>query len=193
MAKKLSKRKALDAKTKTPPDMETIINILIKLGDEHWKEDADKDRTTAIMGATFVEYGLQVAITRRMPSDADDPEFKYLFGTDTEFAPLSDFSSKIKMARALGIISKDEKSQIDCIRSIRNAFAHTMSPISFQTGEIASFFEDLKILEDSVAFKDVVDAFSQKYSLLGMTPGTKANRMLYAQAVFMFYQKLTKN
>jgi hypothetical protein len=36
----------------------------------------------------------------------------------------------------------------------------------------------------------LVDAFAPKYTLLGMMPGGRANRMAFAHAIFLFYWKL---
>src|SRR5260221_8544577 len=46
-------------------------------------------------------------------------------------APLSSFSAKIAVAHALGIFGDEFRSQLDRIKTIRNVFAHTMLPLSF--------------------------------------------------------------
>lgn len=46
-------------------------------------------------------------------------------------APLYDVSPKIKMAYALGIISDELRRQLEIMRDIRNAFAHSMHDIGF--------------------------------------------------------------
>jgi len=53
------------------------------------------------------------------------------------FRPLSTLSSKIVMAHALGIISSDTFKELEKIRKIRNAFAHSLVVLHFHSAEIA--------------------------------------------------------
>lgn len=46
-------------------------------------------------------------------------------------APLSTFSSRIKMAYYLGLISEASRRELDIIRRIRNDFAHKVADLSF--------------------------------------------------------------
>ncbi len=140
------------------------------------------------MGASFLEYALKKAICEHLKDDARDPQFNYLFESDE--APYRDFGGRTRLARALGIITITEFDQLEAIRLIRNAFAHTMSPVTFQTPEIAEYFDDLEILKDDEGFRILVDAFAPTYTLLGMAAGDGASRMAFAHAVFLFYWKL---
>jgi hypothetical protein len=79
---------------------------------------------------------------------------------------------------------------LEAIRLIRNAFAHTLSDITFQTAEIAAYCDELDVLNESQGWAILADAFAPKYSLLGMTVTSRANRMAFAHAVFLFYWKL---
>ena len=113
---------------------ETFFEIFIGLTHNPWTEDASKDRTAAIMGATFLEYALRNSISRKLAPDEDDKDYNYLF--DTDDAPFREFASRIRLARAMGIINRHQFNQLEIIRWIRNAFAHTMDRISFLTPEI---------------------------------------------------------
>jgi DNA-binding MltR family transcriptional regulator len=64
-----------------------------------------------------------------------------LFGS---FRPLQSFSSKIVMARALGIITKEVYEELEKIRQLRNAFAHSPDLLHFESKEIAPLFAALK-------------------------------------------------
>lgn len=55
----------------------------------------------------------------------------------------SSFSNKITVANALGIYNDATRSQLDGVRAIRNAFAHTMQPIDFDHPIIASACNNL--------------------------------------------------
>ena len=53
------------------------------------------------------------------------------------FGPLSNFASKIVMARALGVITTDIYEELEKIRHIRNDFAHSSKMLNFESEEIA--------------------------------------------------------
>lgn len=58
-------------------------------------------------------------------------------------APLSSFSSRIKMAFYLGLISNDVRRDLDLIRLVRNDFAHNPGPMSFSTQSVANRCNEL--------------------------------------------------
>jgi DNA-binding MltR family transcriptional regulator len=60
------------------------------------------------------------------------------------FGPLSTFSSKIIMARALGIVTIEIYGELEKIRQIRNAFAHSSTILNFESEEIAPRFLSLR-------------------------------------------------
>ena len=61
--------------------------------------------------------GVLVAMERLKPSN---------FG-----APLASFHAKILVAQALGIVHSDNRKDLDTIRNVRNAFAHSPTHIKF--------------------------------------------------------------
>lgn len=60
-------------------------------------------------------------------------------------APLHTFSNKIKMAYSLGLIGKKNYKNLDCIRKIRNKFAHRIFDASFEDAEIIKWCKEIKI------------------------------------------------
>ncbi|MEB9381772.1 transcriptional regulator [Bacillus cereus] len=58
---------------------------------------------------------------------------------------LATFDSKIKMAYYLGLISKNEKSNIIYLQRIRNKFAHQFLGISFESNDIANICGNFEI------------------------------------------------
>src|SRR3546814_17160919 len=52
--------------------------------------------------------------------------------------PLGSFSNKILAAYAFGIITDVIKSNIDTVRHIRTAFAHTLAPLTFSHSAIVT-------------------------------------------------------
>jgi hypothetical protein len=87
------------------------------------------DRGAALIAGTLVENVLRRAIMRRLVP-LTQGEVDSLFGRD---APLSTFSDLIRIAHAFGLIPKEIKLDLDRLREIRNAFAHTYFPVNFET------------------------------------------------------------
>jgi hypothetical protein len=59
--------------------------------------------------------------------------------------PLNSFSQKILMGRALGIYGEVMHHNLDLLRHMRNAFAHSHVPITFETPLIAEAIADFKV------------------------------------------------
>jgi hypothetical protein len=97
-------------------------------------------RAAALGAAVMVEVGLSSMLRARLwiKDDSADNE---LFGSN---GPISTFSQKIKMAEAMRIIGPDTRSNLDYIREIRNAFAHTHRDITFDTFGVTSLCERIK-------------------------------------------------
>lgn len=98
------------------------------------------DRAFAIVSSSILEDNLEFAILSRFV-DLSQRDIDYLFKGD---APLATFSAKIKIAFALGVFNVDVRADLNCIRDIRNAFAHARRSIDFNTLEIAAACEHLK-------------------------------------------------
>jgi hypothetical protein len=112
------------------------------------------DRASAIVGGSILENSLTDILNSHFqtmdPSDVED-----LFYKPT--APLQTFSAKIIIGHAVGIYGVKMREQLDIIRRIRNAFAHSMRPVEFEDELIArqvlrlreinlDFFEPFKLL-----------------------------------------------
>jgi hypothetical protein len=99
------------------------------------------DRAAALAISANTETTLQYAISRRLAISYYDQK---IFGNE---APLSTFDKKIKMAVALRIIGPETERALNLIRTIRNFFAHSATPITFKTEEIKDVCEFLSIPE----------------------------------------------
>ena len=84
-------------------------------------------QSTALGAAAMLEVGLSSALRTRMWIK-DDKADVGLFG---ERGPLSAFSNKIKIAEAMRIIGPATRANLERIRQIRNAFAHTSRNLRF--------------------------------------------------------------
>ena len=119
---------ALDARSQlasavlSPDDMTQYANEVIA-----------SPRSAAIILAAHVEDSLHLALARRLRIKPSS--WREVFST--ERGPLGTFANKISMADAIGLISSETRRNLDIIRHLRNAFAHAMRPISFDTKEVA--------------------------------------------------------
>jgi DNA-binding MltR family transcriptional regulator len=90
----------------------------------------ESDRGCAIFGAAILHDDLEGLLRAFFRTDEDsvkravDPLFQ-------TYAPLATFSSRIQIAFALKLITKDLKYRLDIIRRLRNDFAHESGPIDF--------------------------------------------------------------
>ncbi len=93
------------------------------------------NRAAALVLASLIDNLLEFAIKFRfVPLKGDD--FDKLFRNPT--APLASFSAKITLAHALGLCDEVMRRQLDIMRSVRNAFAHTIMPVTFDDPLIAA-------------------------------------------------------
>jgi DNA-binding MltR family transcriptional regulator len=98
------------------------------------------DRAVAILLVAQVERFLELALVSHLFMQ-DEDTVDLLVSRD---GPLSSFYSKILLAYAMGFIALIEKDDLDRLRQIRDAFAHTVRPISFETVEIATLIDALR-------------------------------------------------
>jgi DNA-binding MltR family transcriptional regulator len=86
------------------------------------------DATFALVISTAVDQALELAISTHF--DAEEDVISLIFDGNAN-GPLADFTSRIKMGRALGIYPAVIKEELDLIRHIRNAFAHSWDKLEF--------------------------------------------------------------
>lgn len=97
----------------------------------------ESDRGLALIGASFIDERLAATISAFFVSPRSD----LLQGKN---APLSSFFCRIELCHALGLIDDIERHDADCIRKIRNEFAHNVSGASFAQQRISSLCMSLK-------------------------------------------------
>ena len=120
------------------PDENAVRDVLRSL------ESADSalaDYSIALIGASVLERALEVAILSRFRR-LREKERKQLFSYENR-GPLADFSSRIKMAYALDIYGRNTRADLEKVRRVRNAFAHSNQLISFETPAVAGICNSL--------------------------------------------------
>lgn len=101
--------------------------------------DASDHRSAAIVAAAFVENNLALAIMARLRR-LDAAEQEHLFENR---GTISDFASKIDLGFALNIYGPLVRDDLDCIRQIRNRFAHYLDIRDFDHPNVSTFCDAL--------------------------------------------------
>ena len=92
---------------------------------------AESDRGAFILAATSVEDTLEWVLGARMSVlETDETARKEVFGAQ---GTISTYADKILIAYALGIIDREGRKQIDLVREIRNACAHSRRRLTMDT------------------------------------------------------------
>lgn len=112
--------------------------------DEHIQDiihelDHQSDRGAALVAATLVDISLRRLMRTRFANFEDFEKIVF----DGEAAPLGNFSARIKLARAMGVVGSAVEDHLNRIRRIRNQFAHSALKIDFQHPLIAAEIEGL--------------------------------------------------
>jgi hypothetical protein len=123
------------------PDEQERINHILQLS-------VHPDHTAAIAAVACLEGALKTAIKLHLRPDLSPDDDKRLFEYSSN-GMLSTLDSRIKMSYALGMLQSDERDDLDAIRSIRNAFAHSGSIIDFSTGDMPKLVSSLYIFNRS--------------------------------------------
>jgi hypothetical protein len=132
----LPNRDALRRLSRTFPAGPEIEKIMDDLRDKD-------DLHIAIIAVSILEATLQQLVTSRLLKN--DKEFlNRLFQNR---GPMSDFNSKILVAEAFGIVTGPLASELHVMRDIRNAFAHSKVPLSFEHEVVKREVDGLKMLE----------------------------------------------
>jgi DNA-binding MltR family transcriptional regulator len=133
------------------------------------------DRVVGIMCAEILAQMLEsVIITHFVTLDSE--ERNQLFDNNGQ---LSSFAAKINIGYALGIYGAEAKNDLNQIRDIRNAFAHTKTHIDFNIPEVLQICSELKILQKLQSF----DSSPSRISALSKGKG----QFIFATRTFYQY------
>jgi hypothetical protein len=99
------------------------------------------DRSTILVLSAFLDNLLEAAIRWKLKR-LGTSKFDKLFRNSG--SPLSSTSAKIMMANAMNILGDEPCAQLDRIRTIRNAFAHSSMLIDFTSPPVLKECEKLR-------------------------------------------------
>jgi mannitol operon repressor len=114
----------------------------------------ETDRGRALVAASLIEEMLEEVLRAFLLSNVAT---KKLF--DVANAPLSTLSAKSSASRALGLITAEEFRDIELVRRIRNAFAHSVL-CSFEDTKVRDWANALKI---GMGYLDALDINHSSY------------------------------
>jgi DNA-binding MltR family transcriptional regulator len=109
------------------------------------KIERAEHRALAIVGASLLEDALRNAIAHHLSRTRKEGSDVQLF--EDEHAPLQGLSARTRIALALGILDDATKRDIDTIRAIRIAFAHSPSRITFEHDTILKSLNGINALK----------------------------------------------
>lgn len=149
------------------PDTEELVNLISQfMGDKH-------DRGAALSMVALLDGAMKDAILAVCNNAVHDkPE--YLFGPN---APLRSLSAKIRFSFAFHLCDEAAADDMECLREVRNAFAHTMKPISFEMVEVQNVCNRIKLWDR------IKSLFPAVPELSSFDPGTR-NRFMIAGAFY---------
>jgi hypothetical protein len=103
------------------------------------------DRAVAIIAATLLEDRLTRTLKARFNENKKitDELFKVS-------GPLGYFGTKINVGFLVGLYGEPFRRELETIKDIRNAFAHSLQVRDFKTDKIRGLINNLKILEQYV-------------------------------------------
>jgi DNA-binding MltR family transcriptional regulator len=171
MEHQVSNREALrklSRKFPAPPEIERIMNDL----------RGEKDISVAIVASAITEASLEKLITQKFKTKRPALVGQIFHNR----GPLADFHSKILIANAFQIITSNMAEELHSIKTIRNTFAHTKVPISFDHELIAREISSLKML---TAIKNVEKETAQKLEL-----ENKAWFLLITKIILVMFEEL---
>lgn len=95
----------------------------------------ESDRASVVLLGTMLEDVLTYRLTLALCIKPTEDECDYIFRFD---GPMGTFSRRAEIACLLGIIEDDTYEQLDIIREMRNACAHSRHPLTFADEALAN-------------------------------------------------------
>lgn len=105
--------------------------------------NTDSPRTTAIVGAVILEDCLARVIGEKLPIEGETK--RQLFKANG--GPLGNLDAKVKVAYAMGILSKQAFQDIIKLVEIMNKFAHRLDIATFDHQDVRGLCFELRLIE----------------------------------------------
>ena len=95
--------------------------------------DKETDRAAIVIAGSIVEDALRSMLEAHMRVTQTKTEENEIWGSQ---GVLGTFSAKIRLAYALRLLDAGARKQLDVLREMRNACAHSQMPIDFDTPQL---------------------------------------------------------
>jgi hypothetical protein len=110
----------------------------------------ESDRSAVILMAAILDHSLISLLEKHLCFKPNESDSDYIFRFE---GPLGTFSARMEVACLLGFIDDDTYQQLDIVRELRNACAHSMHPTVFSDPVVANvvkrLFRPLGFFSDS--------------------------------------------
>jgi hypothetical protein len=159
---------ALAKFSRQDPTPEYFVRFFAEVNDEK------NERGAVILLGANAELCLRYAIKRHLVT-ADDADWMLFYG------PLRGFEAKIRIGFTMGLYGPQTKHNLDCIKAIRNAFAHAVIPISFETPEVHAAVGIMTMPE--ILPPKAMDETGKVRGVLGQFPTTRKRFQKICEAV----------
>ena len=145
----------------TPPSKKNLGELLASVKDLTQRIGRQTHAGAAMLVGAALDRTLEDALTIRMVQLNREMRDK-LFG---EYGTLRNFSAKIDLAFALGLVDRQNYKSLTAIRKCRNLFAHSRDLLSFESSDIRSLLElstekltAVKTIEDFISAGESIEA-----------------------------------
>jgi hypothetical protein len=115
-------------------------------------------RAAVLLQASLVEDTLRRMIQAKFVTGMSSDLTSRIFESN---GPISTFGNRIIIGRALGLYGSVFHHDLEIIRELRNAFAHTRHPLEFETKEVADMCKHLRVVDSKLRQQPPI--YSEKY------------------------------
>jgi hypothetical protein len=136
MDKKQPKERSIADLMKAVPSRLEQIDLFIRMGEI-------PDHIMVLLSVALLDRALADAIAQHFKAGLPPEDIDLVFD-DSKAGPLSTLAAKGRVAFAIGIFGERTRRDLRRIRNIRNAFAHAIAKVDFNTPEIKKACEALE-------------------------------------------------
>lgn len=107
--------------------------------------ETETDRGAALVGASIVDYTLGRVLLCKMRPLSNTDAVKVFESR----GPLSGFASRTELCFAMSLFGPQTRRELNCIRDIRNEFAHSPAAgLTFDASNIKKFAQNLRLIDE---------------------------------------------
>ncbi len=120
----------------------------------------ESDRAASVLGAAYLDESLGQLLAASLIEDSR--EVAALVETGT---PLGSFSSRMRAAYCMGLISRDEYDDLTRIGAIRNRFAHDLQGLNFSDDWAVKVCDALQQPEEALKLLETLPGVRNRFNV----------------------------